>query len=83
MLLIIVALLFISIHDREKHAKELEITRSIEIANWNKLNQLESRINGQDQKILRNNEKMVACIKKQVYNPIYIDCELQPNLGGL
>lgn len=82
MLLIIVALVFISIHDREKHAEELEITRSIEIANWHKLNQLESKINGQNQKILRNNEKVMDCIKKQVYNPIYIDCELQSNMGG-
>lgn len=82
MLLIIVALISISIHDREKHAKELEITRSIEMANWHKLNQLESRINGQNKKILRNNEKVMDCIKKQVYNPIYIDCELQSNMGG-
>ena len=83
MLLIIVALISISIHDRKKHAKELEITRSIEIANWHKLNQLESRINGQNKKILRNNEKVMDCIKKQIYNPIYIDCELQSNMGGL
>jgi hypothetical protein len=75
-LLIIVALVSLNIYDRQKHADELEITRSIEIANWHKLNQLESRINGQDKEIFRNNEKVVDCIKKQIYNPIYIDCEL-------
>ena len=81
MLFIIVALTFLVFHDRKYYAKELEISRSIELANWQKLNQLESRINGQNQKILRNNEKMVDCIKKQVHYSVYIDCELQPNLG--
>ena len=76
MLLLLVALVSLVIHERKQHALELEITRSIEIANWQKLNQLESRINGQDKEILRNNEKVVDCIKKQIYNPIYIDCEL-------
>ena len=81
MLLILVALILSVMHDRQYYEKQLEISRGIEIANWQKLNQLESRINGQDQKILRNSEKMVDCIKKQVYHPVYIDCELQPNLG--
>lgn len=74
LLLVVLACFFV--YDHARHKAELEITHQIEIANWHKLNQLESRINGQDKEIFRNNEKVVDCIKKQIYNPIYIDCEL-------
>lgn len=74
LLLVVLACFFI--YDHERHKAELEITRNIELANWQKLNQLESTINGQNKKIIRNNEKVVDCIKKQLYNPIHIDCEL-------
>lgn len=62
------------IYEQFKH--ELQVTQDIELANWEKLNQLESDIHANNQKILRNNEKVVDCLKKQVYNLIYVDCEL-------
>jgi hypothetical protein len=74
LLLVVLACFFV--YDHARHKAELEITRKIELANWQKLNQLESRINGQNKRIYRNNEKVVDCLKKQIYNAVYIDCEL-------
>jgi len=74
LLLVVLACFFV--YDHARHKAELEITRKIELANWQKLNQLESRINGQNKRIYRNNEKVVDCLKKQIYNAVYINCEL-------
>ena len=75
MLFIIVALTFLVFHDRKYYAKELEISRSIELANWQKLNQLESRINGQNKTISRIRQELVDMAEEQVCTPVPSDSE--------
>jgi len=59
-----------------QYVTELEITRNIELANWQKLNQLESRINGQDKEILRHHQEVVDMVKEQVCTPLQGDSQL-------
>ena len=68
MLLVWVALCF-HYYIYTQYVTELEITRNIELANWQKLNQLESNI-GQNKKILSRHQKMVDMVKKQVCTPL-------------
>jgi hypothetical protein len=52
-----------------QYVTELAITRNIELANWEKLNQLESNI-GQNKTILSRHQKMVDMVKEQVCTPL-------------
>jgi hypothetical protein len=58
-----------------QYVTELEITRNIELANWQKLNQLESNI-GQNKKILSRHQKVVDMVKEQVCTPLQSDSQL-------
>jgi len=55
-----------------QYVTELEITRNIELANWEKLNQLESNI-GQNKTILRRHQEVVDMVKEQVCTPLQGD----------
>ena len=74
MLLVWVALCF-HYYIYTQYVTELEITRNIELANWQKLNQLESNI-GQNKKILRRHQKVVDMVKEQVCTPLQGDSQL-------
>jgi hypothetical protein len=67
-LLVWVALCF-NYYLYRQYVIELEITRNIELANWQKLNQLESNI-GQNKKILRRHQEVVDMVKEQVCTPL-------------
>ena len=71
MLLVWVALCF-HYYIYTQYVTELEITRNIELANWEKLNQLESNI-GQNKEILRHHQKVVDMVKEQVCTPLQGD----------
>jgi len=58
-----------------QYVTELEITRNIELANWQKLKQLESNI-GQNKKILRRHQEVVDMVKEQVCTPLQGDSQL-------
>jgi len=58
-----------------QYVTELEITRNIELANWQKLKQLESNI-GQNKRILSRHQKVVDMVKEQVCTPLQGDSEL-------
>ena len=74
MLLVWVALCF-HYYIYTQYVTELEITRNIELANWQKLNQLESNI-GQNKRILSRHEKVVDMVKEQVCTPLQGDSQL-------
>ena len=74
MLLVWVALCF-HYYIYIQYVTELEITRNIELANWQKLNQLESNI-GQNKKILSRHQKVVDMVKEQVCTPLQGDSQL-------
>ena len=74
MLLVWVALCF-HYYIYTQYVTELEITRNIELANWQKLNQLESNI-GQNKRILSRHEKVVDMVKEQVCTPLQGDSKL-------
>jgi hypothetical protein len=58
-----------------QYVTELEITRNIELANWQKLKQLESNI-GQNKRILSRHQKVVDMVKEQVCTPLQGDSQL-------
>ena len=68
MLLVWVALCF-HYYIYTQYVTELEITRNIELANWQKLKQLESNI-GQNKRILSRHQKVVDMVKEQVCTPL-------------
>ena len=74
MLLVWVALCF-HYYIYTQYVTELEITRNIELANWQKLNQLESNI-GQNKRILSRHQKVVDMVKEQVCTPLQGDSQL-------
>ena len=74
MLLVWVALCF-HYYIYTQYVTELEITRNIELANWQKLKQLESNI-GQNKTILSRHQKVVDMVKEQVCTPLQGDSEL-------
>ena len=74
LLLVVLACFFV--YDHQKHKAELEITRNIELANWQKLNQLESTINGQNKTIFRISQELVDMAEEQVCTNIPSDSEL-------
>ena len=74
MLLVWVALCF-HYYIYTQYVTELGITRNIELANWEKLNQLESNI-GQNKTILRRHQEVVDMVKEQVCTPLQGDSQL-------
>ncbi len=74
MLLVWVALCF-HYYIYTQYVTELEITRNIELANGEKLNQLESNIE-QNKKILRRHQEVVGMVKEQVCTPLQGDSQL-------
>ena len=74
MLLVWVALCF-HYYIYTQYVTELEITRNIELANWQKLKQLESNI-GQNKRILSRHQKVVDMVKEQVCTPLQGDSQL-------
>ena len=58
-----------------QYVTELDITRNIELANWQKLNALESTINGQNKTISRIRQELVDMAEEQVCTPVPSDSE--------
>ena len=75
MLLVWVALCF-HYYTYTQYVTELDITRNIELANWQKLNALESTIHGQNKTIFRIRQKMVDMAEEQVCTNIPSNSEL-------
>jgi len=74
-LLVWVALCF-HYYTYTQYVIELEITRNIELANWQKLNTLESTINAQNKRIFRISQELVDMAEEQVCTPLQGDSEL-------
>lgn len=74
MLLVWVALCF-NYYLYTQFKLELQITQNIELANWKKLNQLESNINANLKKYYRNHKKILDLAEKQVCTPVQSDSE--------
>jgi hypothetical protein len=49
---------------------ELQITQNIELANWKKLNQLESNIHANLKKYYSNHKKILDLAEEQVCTPV-------------
>lgn len=75
MLLVWVALCF-HYYTYTQYVTELEITRNIELANWQKLNTLESTINAQNKTIFRISQELVDMAEEQVCTHLQSDSEL-------
>lgn len=75
MLLVWVALCF-QYWIYEQFKLELQVTQSIELTNWKKLNQLESNIHANLQKYYSNRKKILDLAEEQVCTPIQSDSEL-------
>ena len=75
MLLVWVALCF-HYYTYTQYVTELDITRNIELANWQKLNALESTINAQNKTIFRISQELVDMAEKQVCTDLQSDSEL-------